>query len=215
MCSSGIVVGRIVSHLYDEKPCCLDMGCMGASCCCLTIPVHFGSPLGIVVFILSIFVRLVNVIVHFWLGGMSMFVCLSYWLREKVIRKYNVEETETCCCGPFNPYCEFFHIHCNFPCSFFQMYVSILEWERQVTVVVPSTIIIAPLLSDVHSHMHAVQPSPSTPVAVPRDAAPATRIYPDNHPNMTPVRAVAVNGQNSVQIAVPVATPVGVIHYNN
>ena len=64
---------------------------------------------------------------------MCCFFGLSYYQRVKVIEMYNVKEDDSCCCcGPLNPTLDFFHIHCNYPCSFFQMYVSILEWESPI-----------------------------------------------------------------------------------
>lgn len=112
--STGWYAGAIISKLHDETPCCFNLGCRGMCCCLATIPLHFGSPL----------------------GGLSMFVCLSCYLRQKVVEKYNVEETETCFCGPCNSCCLPLHIHCNYPCSFYQMLMSIRKWEEKPVVVV-------------------------------------------------------------------------------
>lgn len=91
--------------------------------------------------------------VSYTIGGMSMFACLSCYLREQVIQKYNVEEDHDCYCGPLNPYLEPLHIHCNYPCSFFQMYMSIQDWDyaesRRVVVIDP--VVAIPIASPVHN----------------------------------------------------------------
>jgi hypothetical protein len=150
-------------------------------------------------------------------GGMSFFLLVSYCLRKKAIEKYYVNEPESCCCGPCNPLCECLHINCNYPCSLFQMHVSIKEWERE-----RRKVLVASTPSSISNPSSTppitperIQPAypPRTPVAVPREAAQGYhQTY--NPVTYTPVQAIVVDARSGVQVAMPVATPVGIVeHY--
>lgn len=98
------------------------MGCQGCTLCMVSLPISIYGPV----------------------GGMCMFFFLSWCLRERVIEKFNVEEEKACCFGPCNPTCDWLHLNCNYPCSFFQMYVSMLEWEEEnATIPRPVGVVIA------------------------------------------------------------------------
>jgi len=107
---TGMILGRIVSRLNSETGTCMELGPLGGTCCILSLPVSFFSPL----------------------GGLFFFTCASYHYRKAVISKYNVEE-EQCCnyCCCLNTYIDCVHLNCNYPCSFFQLYMSIKEWEEE------------------------------------------------------------------------------------
>lgn len=63
--------------------------------------------------------------------GTCTFTCLSMYLRLRVRKKYNVEEDRPlCCCGKYNYICEPLNYACNYPCSLYQMFISIKEWEE-------------------------------------------------------------------------------------
>lgn len=159
-----------------------------------------------------------------------MFVCVSYLLRQRVVEKYYVNEPESCCCGPCNPCCEALHINCNYPCAMFQMYVSMKEWDRELkeqkrlgfapsAASTPTVSPISPPTSPQRIQQQQPQPSapPMTPVAVPRDSAHA---YAQNQFNPypttpTPAQAIVVDAHTGVQVAMPVATPIGAVYNYN
>jgi hypothetical protein len=60
-----------------------------------------------------------------------------------VLRVHNVEEEKTFCCGPTcNNYLDYCHFGCNYPCSLFQMEISMEEWDAAA---IPTVSIIAPI----------------------------------------------------------------------
>ena len=90
------------------------MGIQGITCCIITLPLSFYHPV----------------------IGMCLMGVISNHYRDKVIAKYNVEENNVCweeyecgCCT--NACLNFMHYGCNYPCSFFQMYVSMVEWDLE------------------------------------------------------------------------------------
>lgn len=101
----------------------------------------------------------------------------------------------------------------------FQMHVSIKEWERERRIALASTTpssLSNPQLTSVTvpTSPERVQTSypPQTPVAVPRDAAQGyLQTY--NPVMYTPVQAVVADASTTVQVAVPVATPVVNVEY--
>lgn len=105
---TGITSGQICTHITGERPLCCDMGLQGCLLCGISTPISLYSiP-----------------------GGILCFFFLSWYQRDEVLRQWNVIEEEACCCGPCNPCCSVLHFHCNYPCSFFQVYMSILEFEE-------------------------------------------------------------------------------------
>lgn len=105
-----MLAGRVCSQAYEEKPCCLELGFCGALICFTMIPFSMYHPV----------------------GGMGAFCLLSSHLRSKLVLKYNIEEEKACPCESWNtPWITFCHFGCNYPCSFFQMYVSVDEWRKE------------------------------------------------------------------------------------
>lgn len=119
-----MMAGRVCTKAYHEQPCCLQLGPYGCLLCVAALPISVYSPF----------------------GGFGLFCCVSNYLRAKVVREYNVEEEQNCtCCGPCNPYIDQMHLGCNYPCSLFQMYVSLEQWEyedkHQLIVQTPNPVI--------------------------------------------------------------------------
>ena len=75
-------------------------------------------------------------------GGLACFFFVSWYQRGIIIRQWDVQEEEPCCFGPCNPICSLFHFHCNYPCSFFQMYMSIKEWDEDLATAPLATVVI-------------------------------------------------------------------------
>lgn len=102
--------GRVCTRIYDEKPVCCDLGWRGIGVCLATLPVGTYEPV----------------------GGLIFFVAFTYCLRHWVMRKYNVEEEKVCpCISCRTPFLEFLYYGLSYPCSLFQMYVSLKEWDDE------------------------------------------------------------------------------------
>lgn len=67
------------------------------------------------------------------IGGACWFSSLAFSYREKMRTKYGYEDDGKCCTcfGSLNPYCECMHNACNYPCSFFQIFVALREEEHK------------------------------------------------------------------------------------
>ncbi len=113
-----MTAGRICSKVFREDVICCGLGCQGGLICLLALPLGFYHPI----------------------GGMAGFCCLSNYLRSAVVRVYNVEEEKTFCCGPCNPWLDYCHFGCNYPCSLFQMQMGMEEWDA-----IPTVSVIAPI----------------------------------------------------------------------
>eukprot|EP01038_Epipyxis_sp_PR26KG_P015091 gene15091-20308_t len=138
MFCSSYILGKIHTKLHREKECCYGMGCRGTACCIITTPLalaSFGNA-------------------YMGLAGMAGFCCLSNWYRRDIIKEYHVKEEEVllCCfCGPpLTPWCDFIHIGCNYPCSFFQMYMSLEEWQQQSLYSATNQAIAIPVASPIY-----------------------------------------------------------------
>lgn len=122
-----MVAGKTWTKVKEEKPCCLGLGPQGCLICLATLPVGVYHPI----------------------AGMGVFCCISNYLREQIVEKYNVEEEQCCCCGSWNYYINYCHFGCNYPCSLFQVLVSVEEWEEEARstvsiatpIIVPGTVI--------------------------------------------------------------------------
>jgi hypothetical protein len=64
----------------------------------------------------------------------------------QVVKKYNVLDENECCCGPFNPLVNFLHNAISYPCSLYQMKMSMNEWDEEVG---DDTQVVATVLSPV------------------------------------------------------------------
>ena len=123
VCSPCCLIGRIQSALDDEQPCCCDMGLCGWCYCCITMPISVWGPL----------------------GGAIFFSFVAPCYREAVRRKYNLKENsdgDECCCGKgmLNSCCQNIWIGCNYPCVFFQLWMTIKEMRNRATIPVATTI---------------------------------------------------------------------------
>ena len=103
------MAGRVYSQVVPEKSVCSGMGVVGLLMCLLLIPLSFYSPI----------------------GGMICFGFIANYLRQQVIARYNVEDDNYFCCGCLDPFLNFVHNACNYPCSLFQMKVSMDEWDEE------------------------------------------------------------------------------------
>lgn len=108
-----MIVGRIHSRMEKEKEWCCDMGCSGWMCCALATPINLFAPL----------------------GGACYFSSLAAIFRNEISEKYNLEthSSNQCCFGDnlFNSCCEVTHNACNYPCSFFQIYMTLRELQYE------------------------------------------------------------------------------------
>lgn len=79
--------------------------------CFVTIPVSFYHPI----------------------GGLVCFGVISNKLRHETAKKYNAESDDINCCADPQLNCCFNYVHnaCNYPCSLFQVLVSMDEWDQQ------------------------------------------------------------------------------------
>ena len=110
VCSANCIAGRMCTKVTREKECCCRMGSLGGLVCLVTLPFSFYHPI----------------------ASMAGFCCLSNHIRAQVIQQYDVEEEKNFCCGPCNPWLDYCHFGCNYPCSFFQMEMSIEEWDAAI-----------------------------------------------------------------------------------
>lgn len=94
---------------HDEKVNCNGLGLVGSLICLVLLPLSIYSPL----------------------GGLICFGLIANYLRMTVVAKYNVEEHNFFCCGALNPCLNFVHNACNYPCSLFQMKVSMDQWDEE------------------------------------------------------------------------------------
>jgi hypothetical protein len=109
--STNCTMGRVWTLYKKETPCCFQLGPQGCCLCLATIPCS----------------------IYFPLQGLVCLGFINNIIREKIIHKYNVKE-QACCdenatCGKC---CNCIHINCNYPCSFFQMEMALLEWEASL-----------------------------------------------------------------------------------
>lgn len=112
MLSPCILTGKIQSLLVGEHEICCGMGEKGLGCCVLSaIPTCF-SPF----------------------GGCCYFSMLALAWRVEMSERYNLGELpQTCTCwgSTLNPLCEIGHLSLLYPCSFFQIFVTLKEISRE------------------------------------------------------------------------------------
>jgi hypothetical protein len=105
--STNSLVGRTYSSVYNEEPCCCDMGPVGICLCVSLIPLGVYTPA----------------------GGAGIYCCLSNCLRKEVTQKYKITDEPDC--GKENHCLNFIFYGLNYPCSFFQMISTIQYYERK------------------------------------------------------------------------------------
>jgi len=69
-------------------------------------------------------------------GGLGILCILTNYLRNKTLYKYNVQENDFFInCHDYNPTlnlcCNYLCYGCNYPCSLFQLLVSIEYWKQE------------------------------------------------------------------------------------
>jgi hypothetical protein len=109
--SGNSSAGRIQTLLSEEKEVCCGMGKEGLCCCLALCPFAIYSPT----------------------GGLGAFCLVTNYLRRRTMEKYGVEEQDVCNCSDpsANACCNFCCYGFNYPCSLFQMAVSIEYWEAE------------------------------------------------------------------------------------
>ena len=101
------ILGTIYSRLNDEEAEFCSMGREGGFCCIVNWAIAFLGPC----------------------GGMFCFGAESLALRKSVIQKHNVIDDDAYCCGSEN--LGSIHLMCSYPCSLFQIAVSLEEWNHE------------------------------------------------------------------------------------
>jgi hypothetical protein len=101
------IEGRMTTILNDESVICCEMGSKGfGACMCGIIPSLFGP-----------------------LGGLVWFAASSVMYRNDIAKRYGVTDDEFCC-SPCS-ICDTLCLGLHYPCSFFQMYVSLRQWDKE------------------------------------------------------------------------------------
>ena len=98
--------------LTSEREVVCEMGEKGLLCCCISAFPSLFSPL----------------------GGACYFSLLSAAWRQEMHSRFQMAElppTCTCWGAECNPACEFVHLACLYPCSFFQIYVTLRELQNE------------------------------------------------------------------------------------
>eukprot|EP01040_Poterioochromonas_malhamensis_P010529 gene10529-11465_t len=106
---TNMLTGRVCTQVFHEKPFFCGLGFHGCLICLLTLPIDATYPV---------------------LGG-GIYCCLANYLRCRIVEQYNVEEEQLCCCGGMNYYCDYLLFGINYPCSLFQLNMSVERWEEE------------------------------------------------------------------------------------
>lgn len=111
--SANGMAGGIHTSLIEEDPICCGMGAEGLCCCIALLPFAIYSPS----------------------GGMGVFCLVTNYLRNKTMQKYGVEDNDLCNCSSpcLNSVCNYCCYGFFYPCSLFQMFVSIEYWDQEDT----------------------------------------------------------------------------------
>lgn len=105
-------MGKLHSKLSKEEIVCCGMGKEGLCACLVLLPFAIYTPA----------------------SGFGVFCCISSYMRQRTIQQYNVEEEPICCIGTaLNPVCDFVFYGVNYPCSLFQVLMSVEQWESEST----------------------------------------------------------------------------------
>ncbi len=95
-----MIAGRVCTQISREKPCVCGLGPMGCFVCLATLPIGVYHPI----------------------AGFGVFCLISNYFRSETLKRYNIEEEKTFCCGEqCNACLDYFHFGCNYPCSLFQV----------------------------------------------------------------------------------------------
>jgi len=111
VCFTPNIIGQTFSRLNDEEPKFCSLGNDGLCLCCLNIAVMFTGPC----------------------GGSIFFGAESVALRKTIVQKYNIDDDyDSNCCGSST--LGSIHLMCSYPCSLFQMVVTLEEFQNQAKV---------------------------------------------------------------------------------
>lgn len=98
VCGSCFIEGEIHTIMYQEKTLCCRMG-GGGWCRCLTwLPISLCGPF----------------------GGVLLAFCFGPILRNSVVSRYDISDSDVGTCGGF-----------CYPCSLFQILFTLRDYERQ------------------------------------------------------------------------------------
>jgi hypothetical protein len=105
------MAGKLCTSITEEEPFCWNMGRQGLCCCTLLCPLAIYSPT----------------------GGFCCFCFVTNYLRQKAIAKYGVEEQNACpgSSKAGNTICNFCWYGFNYPCTLFQIAMSIEYWDQE------------------------------------------------------------------------------------
>ena len=105
--ATNCILGKLQTLISEEKPCCCEMGWKGWACCATSVFPAFLGPYGI--------------------GAYFYFIFLAAAYRRNMIDVYGIKEEEVprwwCVCKKI-------YFSCHYPCSFFQMYATLREFQR-------------------------------------------------------------------------------------
>lgn len=105
ICSTCCLLGRIRSKLVQEDICCCGMGEQGCVLCLISAPIAMVGPF----------------------GGCCWYAWVAAYIRNQVIDAYNIDDIYTngsnCCCVPSM-------VSICYPCSLFQIYMTLLSFEQ-------------------------------------------------------------------------------------
>lgn len=108
ICFTPNIIGQVFSRLNDEEPKCLSLGSDGLCVCCLNVAVMLTGPC----------------------GGVIFFGAESLALRKTIIQKYDIDDEKDSHCLE-SPSLGSIHLMCSYPCSLFQMAVTLEEIQLE------------------------------------------------------------------------------------
>lgn len=108
--SSNSIIGQIHTKLNNEPIICCDVGQQGLCLCLILIPFSVYTPA----------------------SGFGVFCCVSNYYRRKVAERYGVEDDKVCCTdnADLNPIGDFCYYGVHYPCSLFQVVMSMRHWDE-------------------------------------------------------------------------------------
>eukprot|EP01040_Poterioochromonas_malhamensis_P010527 gene10527-11463_t len=106
---TNMLAGRVCTQIVREKPCFCGLGLQGCLVCLVTLPIDASYPV----------------------LGAGIYCCLANFYRCRIVEQYNVEEEQLCCCGRMNWFFNYLLFGINYPCSLFQMNMSVERWEEE------------------------------------------------------------------------------------
>jgi hypothetical protein len=112
------MIGKIYSQLYKEEQLCNQVGPVGGLLCVGLIPVSMYSPV----------------------AGVLCFGTLTNVLRHRVLDLYEVVEDPVACCALLDPCLTCTYYGCHYPCSLFQMKISMDEWDLEEASKMPPSV---------------------------------------------------------------------------